>query len=141
MARAAKSHFATNRRGAAAVEYAIILPVLLLFVLGIMDVGRLLWTYATLVSATDAAARCYAIAASACTTPAQVQTYAVTQAGGLNISSSAFTASTQSCGAQVSATLVFAFVIPWMEAVPPFGKSNSMTLNATACYPQSASSS
>ena len=46
--------------GASAIEYGIILPVFLAFLLGIMDTGRLLWTYNTLHRATDAAARCAA---------------------------------------------------------------------------------
>ncbi len=44
------------------------LPVLLLFLLGIIDTGRLLWTYATLYRASEAAARCAAIHAANCTT-------------------------------------------------------------------------
>lgn len=124
-----------RRRGATAIEYAIILPVLMLAVFGIMDVGRLLWTYTTIVSASEAAARCYAIKAAGCTTAADVQNYAVTQAWGLSTDPSAFTVATQACGAQVRATYVFAFVIPWLSAVPPFGSANSITLTTTACYP------
>jgi len=41
-----------NHRGAMAVEYALVLPVVLLFILGIADCGRLLWTYATLYTLT-----------------------------------------------------------------------------------------
>ncbi len=129
---ASKSSFALNQRGAAAIEFAIILPALLLLVLGIMDTGRLLWTYTTLNSASETAARCYAIQASGCTTPAAVQNYAVTQAWGLTISASAFSVTTQTCGARVSGTYVFTFVIPWLSVV---GNSNSITLTAVACYP------
>jgi len=132
MARTQRSRFAFAQSGAAAVEYAVILPVFLVLVLGIMDTGRLLWAYTTLNNATEAAARCYAINAPSCTTSAAVQTYAVTQAWGLTISASAFAATTQTCGAQVSASYVFTFVIPWFSVV---GNSNSMTLTAVACYP------
>ena len=64
MARLPRFSFIFRRRGTAAIEYAIVLPVLLLFVLGIMDTGRLLWTYVTIYRATEAAARCAAIAAA-----------------------------------------------------------------------------
>ncbi|MGA7974726.1 MAG: TadE/TadG family type IV pilus assembly protein, partial [Pseudolabrys sp.] len=50
-----------RRRGAVAIEYALILPALLLLVIGIIDTGRVLWTYTTLYRATEAAARCAAI--------------------------------------------------------------------------------
>ena len=120
--------------GAVAVEYGIILPAMLLFVLGIVDTGRLLWTYATLTHAVEAAARCGAIAAPGCTSAATTQSYAVTQAYGLTVPSSAFSVSSASCGVQVSGSLSFVFVIPWLGA-SPFGSANSITVSATACDP------
>jgi len=130
-----KTSAAGSKRGAVAIEYAIILPVLLLFVLGVMDIGRLLWTYTTLARASEAAARCYAIQATGCTTVSGVQSYAAGQAWGLTVASSVFAVTTQTCGAQVVATYVFQFVIPWLGPAPPFGTSNSITLTTTACYP------
>jgi hypothetical protein len=47
--------------GAVAIEYAFVLPALLLFLLGILECGRLFWSYTTLYRATEAAARCGAI--------------------------------------------------------------------------------
>ncbi|OIQ63918.1 TadE-like protein [mine drainage metagenome] len=139
MVRAPRFQFIFCRRGAAAIEYAIVLPVLLMFVLGIMDTGRLLWTYATIYKATEAAARCAAIAAAvptavACTTSAQTQTYAVDAAWGLAIDASTFTVSSPACGIQVHASYDFQFTIPWF---PTFGESppGTTTLTATVCYP------
>jgi Flp pilus assembly protein TadG len=43
--------------GAVAIEYAFVLPVLLLFLLGILECSRLFWTCTTLYRATEAAAR------------------------------------------------------------------------------------
>jgi len=105
-----------------------LLPVLLMFVLGIMDVGRLIWTQTTLNRAVEAAARCGAIDTVNCGTLAKVQTYAVTQAYGLIISSSAFTVSAASCGVRVVASFPFVFVTPYIA-------TGSLTLSATACYP------
>jgi uncharacterized membrane protein len=136
---APRFQFIFCRRGAAAIEYAIVLPVLLMFVLGIMDTGRLLWTYATIYRATEAAARCRAIAAAVptavtCTTSAQTQTHAVDAAWGLAIDASAFTVSNPACGIQVHASYDFQFTIPWF---PAFGESppGTTTLTATVCYP------
>ena len=127
MSKATNSRITFLQRGAVAIEFAIIVPALLLFVLGIMDTGRLLWTYTTVYRASEAAARCFAILAPTCTTAVAAQSYAVTQAWGLPIAPAAFAVTSQACGARVIATYGFQFVIPWL--------SNSITLTATACYP------
>ena len=121
--------------GTAAIEYAIVLPVLLLLLLGIIDFGRLFWTYTTLHRASDAAARCAAIQAAGCTTIGDTQNYAVAQAFGLVIDASAFAVTDQGCGVQVVATYNFGFVVPWLDVVSSSGTRGSMTLTATACYP------
>jgi Flp pilus assembly protein TadG len=48
-------------RGAAAVEFALVLPVLLLLIFGIVDFGRMLYTKITLTQAAQSAARATAI--------------------------------------------------------------------------------
>jgi Flp pilus assembly protein TadG len=133
MPRVRDSSSTSSRRGATAIEYALVLPALLLFILGIMDAGRLLWTYTTLYRATEAAARCAAVNTTDCGTTAQIKNRAVTEAWGLNVSPSAFTVSTLSCGVQVHASYDFTFVIPGLGDAVPLG---TITLNATACYPQ-----
>lgn len=120
----------SRQRGAAAIEYALILPAVLLFVIGIIDTGRLIWTYTTLSRAVEAAARCAAINTIECGTVAQTQSYAATQAWGLTISAQAFTVTTAACGIQVKGTYDFTF------AIPAFTKDfGTITLTATACYP------
>jgi Flp pilus assembly protein TadG len=111
------------------------LPVMLLCVLGIMDTGRLLWTYTTLYRAAEAAARCAAINTTECGTAGQIKGRAVAEAWGLTVNPSAFTVTTPSCGVQVRAAYDFTFIIPWF---PWFGGAplGAVTLNATACYPQ-----
>lgn len=119
-----------RRRGTVAIEYALILPALLLFVIGIIDTGRLMWTYTTLSRAAEAAARCAAINTIDCGTEAQIQSYAASQAWGLTISAAAFTATTETCGIQVKGVHAFTFAIPALTEA--FG---TITLKATACYP------
>lgn len=123
-------------RGAVLVEFAFVFPALLVFILGVMECGRLLWTYTTLYRATEAAARCGAVDAVLCSTASQIQSYAATQAYGLTVDSSAFTATTAACGVQVTASLPFTLVIPWVTVGVASGSFNIITLSCTACYPQ-----
>jgi hypothetical protein len=100
-----------------------------------MECGRLFWTYTTLYRAVEAAARCGAINSVLCGTTTQIQNYAVTQAFGLTIAASAFTAATPACGVQVSASFPFTLVIPWVTVGTPSGSFNIITLTPAACYP------
>ncbi len=119
-------------RGSTAIEYAIILPAVLLFIFGLIDIGRLLWNYSALNRATEAAARCAAINTTTCGTTAQIQSFAASQAWGLDIAASAFTVATVTCGKQVSGAYTFVFVIPGVGTALPLG---SVALSAVACYP------
>ena len=46
-----------NERASSAAEFALVLPLLLIFLLGIIDVGRLLWTYNRVEKTTQMGAR------------------------------------------------------------------------------------
>ena len=116
---------ALNTRGTTALEYAIILPVLLLFLLGIMDVGRLLWVYTTLYRAAEAAARCAAVNAAVCGSTSQIQSDAAAEAWGMTIAPSAFSVTYPACGVQVSTAYDFQFYTPGLA---------SLTLAPSACF-------
>jgi Flp pilus assembly protein TadG len=123
-----------SRRGATAVEYAIVLPVFLMFVLGLIDCSRLIWSYATLSRAAEDAARCAVVNTVSCGSATDITTYAAGQAWGLGAAPVfTVTSPTPACGQQVNGTLTFTFIIPWFYGTEPVG--NAMTLNATACYP------
>jgi Flp pilus assembly protein TadG len=138
MAQVRKSQASSHSDGTVAIEYGLILPAMLLFTLGIMDTGRLLWTYITLSRAAEAAARCGAVNTTTCPA-ASIPAYAAAQAWGINdVTAADFTATTPACGVQVAATYTFTFITPWFpsfSASAPFG-APTMTLNATACYPK-----
>jgi uncharacterized membrane protein len=112
--------------GTTAIEMAVILPVLLLFVFGVTEFGRLLWTQVTLDYAAESAARCHAINETVCGTVEQTQT--ASRALGLDVVPSTFSVTTDSCGKRVSATLPFQFAVPQLL---PY----AVTIYSVACYP------
>jgi Flp pilus assembly protein TadG len=125
-----------NRRGAVAVEFAFLLPALLLLVLGLIESGRLFWTYTTLSWAAQSAARCAVVNTTLCGTTGQIQTYAAAQAYGITVSGTDFAVATAACGAQVTMNYPFTLLIPYLSVGTASGSFNILTLPITACYPQ-----
>jgi Flp pilus assembly protein TadG len=115
----------TCRDGAMAVEFALVLPALVMLSMGILSAGLLVYSAASLHYAAEAAARCYSVNATQCSSAPTTQTYA--HARYFGPSSPTFTASIPSCGHQVSATLTF--------VLDTGLKSWSIPLSATACFP------
>lgn len=119
-----------DSRGVAAVEYALVLPVFLAMVFGIIEIGRLMWYQVSLQRATAVATRCGAVTASDCTTAALIAAKAAVSAPGITLPASAFTVSTTAtCGVQVSASLQFKFLSGYL-GLP------ARTLTATDCHPK-----
>lgn len=117
-----------GERGVTAIEYALLLPVVLVFVFGIIDAGRAVWTQATLDNAAEAAARCGAVDVVKCGTTASIQAYAVDRAGGMTLLPTVFTVTSATCGNKVTASLPLGLTLPW-------NGSSSITLKSTACFP------
>lgn len=116
-----------ERDGNAAIEFALTLPALMLLLLGIMELGRALWTQSALSYSVDQAARCASIDTNTCGSVSQIQNYAA-GAGGASFSSSVFTVSTTGCGSLVSATYPVQLNIPFA--------AYAITLTAQSCYPK-----
>ncbi len=118
-----------DTRGAAALEFGILLPVFIPLILGIMQFGQLFWTQTALQHAVDMAARCASINTTTCGSTSTTQTYAATQAYGLTFPTGTFVAATAACGNQVSATYSFPFMVAaWFP-------SAAVNLTARSCYP------
>ncbi len=117
-----------SRRGAVAVEFAIALPLVLLFVIGLLEFGRLIWMKTTLDYAVEAAARCAAIDAALCGSAGETESFAVSAAAGLPVDAGNFAVAEAQCGVLVSGSMPFSFAVP---ALFPF----SLTLSAEDCYP------
>ena len=120
-----------GERGVAALEFAFVLPVLMLIAFGIIDLGRAVWTQTTLDYAAQAAARCRAIGSASCSTDALAQTYGVTQAYGLTgVTMAVSQPVSGNCAGykQARATKNFSYIFP-------FFTHYSGTFTSTACYP------
>jgi Flp pilus assembly protein TadG len=116
--------FAGDKRGAAAVEFAITSPVYILALFALVQGGMWLWADVSLQRAADAAARCGAL--STCT---DVPTYAANNVVGMSVPSSVFSVSAAGCGEQVSA----AYAVPTFTS--GLGLPN-ITVHVSACYPK-----
>jgi Flp pilus assembly protein TadG len=117
-----------DKRGATAIEFALIAPALFLTLFGAIEFGRLMWTQSALHYAVQQAARCASVNTVTCGTASQIASYAAGTVSALNIASSAFTATSQSCGHQVLASLDYQFVATGLFPYTP-------TLTAKACFP------
>lgn len=122
-----------SRDGATAIEMAFLLPVFLMFLLGIVEFGRAMWTQTALQFAVERAARCAAVSPSACT---DVPAYAASQVYGLSIPAASFThtpnatcgAASITGGAEVTVSYAFQAIVPQLVPV-------DVTLSAKSCHP------
>lgn len=120
-----------NRSGSIAAEFALVIPILLLLTFSIIEFGRFMWTQNVLQSAVEDAARCSALNRPECTTVADVQTYAVSKAAGLPVTSDAFDVTDSVCGSSgklVEADYAFNSIVPFVPLNFP--------VTARACRPQ-----
>lgn len=119
--------FVRSRAGSTAVEFAMILPVFLAVIFGIIEFGRMIWTRNTMEHAVEVAARWGAI--NTAKTDAEIEAYAATQLIVITSPPVAFASTSSSSSVSLTATndfnsLAAAFGIP------------SLTLTATAQFPR-----
>jgi hypothetical protein len=114
------------RDGVEAIEFAIIFPVLMLFLLGCIEFGRLYWTQSELQFAAEAAARCVTVGCAANITGTGPGTYAANHvysvpvpAGAVfklypaaNASATPPVATGPACGNLVTVCFPFQFIAP-----------------------------
>lgn len=118
-----------DRKGVSALEFSLLLPLFLMLVIGIMQVGQLFWMRTALQHAVEMAARCATVNATICGTATKIQAYAATQAYGMTVSPATFTVTTPACGNNVAATSTFTFLTTLIP-IP------AITLQAKSCYPR-----
>ena len=121
------SHLLRCRSGATAVEFALILPSVLMLVLGTVFGGLLVYTATSLHYAVEGAARCAAVMATTCPSTSSTQQYAASLYKGPASPQPTFTASAQACGSQVTGSLTYVLNVAYHKWTIP--------LSATACFP------
>lgn len=118
--------FAHDDAGNPAVEFALLAPVLLMFIFGIAEGGRLLWTLNAMHYSVQEAARCASINKTTCGSTTEIQSFAAGRSGA-SFASSVFTATVAACGNRVSANYTMPLNFPFM--------THSISLTAQSCYP------
>jgi len=112
--------------GATALEYALVLPILITSIMGAIWTGILMLAFSSMEMSAQSAARCAAVNASQCGSPSAVQAFAEARYAGPNISP-VFTLSATGCGHTVTGQANFDLAI-----VPGVG---SVPISVSACYP------
>lgn len=138
-----RSRFRRDRRGVAALEFAIVGTVLISICLGTVEASLLFWTQNALQAAAAQTARCVAVGSSACS---DAQSYAVGVVdkwmfSGVVAATDVTPASSTTCnGVSGTAngferiTIKSSYFTGWLPSlVPQFANK---TITASACYPK-----
>ncbi|CAN7496172.1 pilus assembly protein [Phenylobacterium sp. LjRoot219] len=126
MAKAFLRRLARAQSGATAIEFALVLPVLSMMILGSIWIGLLVFTVSSLDYSVQSAARCSAVNEQLCDTTAKTVAYAEQRYTGPGATPT-FTAAASDCGHSVVGEAKFDLaVVPGIKAMP---------LKVSACYP------
>jgi Flp pilus assembly protein TadG len=112
-------------RGTSAVEFALIAPVFVSFLFGILVLSLTAFSASGLQTAVEIAARCSSLDSSTCGTSATTVAFAQSKYSGLGTPT--FTSTTASCGHSVNASLALTF--------GGLLSSYAVPLSAAACFP------
>lgn len=135
--RIARPRLRSDAKGATLVEFALVAPVLLLFIFGIIESARAIWTYQSLQETAFSAARCMAIGRSPCDSVANVKSHAVARAAEsrITVPTSAITAEASVTCHGVSGQDKVRIVLPYQSILSGFLPTSLTNLTVTACAP------
>src|SRR5437868_5582943 len=102
--------WAFHAGGATALEFALCAPAFFMLVMGIVELGLLVFMQLSLQQGVEAAARCASINHTTCSNASQIQSYAAAQSYGVTAPVTAFTVTTPSCGNMVQASYTPSFL-------------------------------
>lgn len=128
-----------SEKGQAAVEFALVLPILLMLIFGIVDFGRILYTKNAVTSLSQDAARYMSIKyVSGNTNDAVLSSYVTSHPGTLTLGDFTVinTSDTITAGSEVDVTLTYkiSFITPLVKMIPgvtdPFYITSSSVFRA-----------
>jgi Flp pilus assembly protein TadG len=122
-----KLSFRSDSRGATALEFALCAPAFFMLVMGIVELGLLVWMQLALQQGVESAARCASINKNTCASASQIKDFAASESYGLSPPNTAFTVTTPACGNMVQASYTPTFL--------PSFPIPTRTLTAQACFP------
>jgi Flp pilus assembly protein TadG len=117
----------SDETGAAAVEFALVLPAFLALILGVVFTTQMIFAEASLHDATEAAARCASVQTTVCTSNATTQTYAQGKYMGPAYPAPSFVSVTATCGHSVTGSITYSLNLGMTRF--------SVPLSAAACFP------
>ena len=121
------TRLARSQGGAAAVEFAMVLPAFVGLIVSSIFVAQLMYEASSLRYAVEAAARCASVNTTVCTSTTTTQTYAASKYLGPTSPAPTFTASNGGCGHTVTGSVTY---------VLQTGVRNiNVPLSASACFP------
>jgi len=131
------SGFLHDSRGATAVEFALVLPLLIAMIVLVIEGNRLLWTKQAIQEAASQTARCMAIGSDGCDTLDGAKLYGQRRAArmGIQVETEAISVSTgQTChdvADMNKAVIDTPFNSPFGSLIPLIPRR----LDAEACFP------
>ena len=143
-------NFLRSKSGASAVEFAMVLPPLLLMMLAVLEFGRLLWTREALQETAAAGARCMGMTAGSCASGGSYSSSATTTyvqgvatTWGLTLTGSNITLNSNTTCAGVTAANGFSTVTltyTFQSVVPNevLALQSGAPLTTTACFPNNS---
>lgn len=127
MMKMSRNAIGRNERGAAAIEFALVAPVMILLLIGGMFLSIMGFTLSSLHASAETAARCASLQSPNCTTTAEVQNYASANFLQVTGRTAVFTMTTPACGYKVVGSATFAFNTGLARVNVP--------LTTQACFP------
>ena len=116
-----------SQHGSSTVEFALVAPILIMFIIGGMYLSMLGFTASSLRFAAQAGACCASINTTSCSNASTIQSYASSQFINITGNAATFTATTPTCGNKVAATVNFPLLTGISKITVP--------LSASACFP------
>ena len=116
----------TDERGTTAIEFAIIAPVFISFVVGILYVSMGLFLVGSLHYAVEEGARCASVRTMVCSDKTTTEAYTKSRYFGPS-SSPTFAYAAAACGNSVSASVNYVMNLGLTQVTVP--------ISATACFP------